>query len=402
MLRRSLYSVLVLVILAGVFTAANWIFVSRYVSFAAGGYDPKTVPLDWYTPIVAIKGGSGAPMPMRDESARTIPAPVLDEILAYANDLDSQALIIARGGEIELERYWGDASRDTMFNPQSMSKTVLALLVGIAIKNGDIPAVSESIATYMPEFTEDPRGAITIEHLLQMSAGLEQMAKDYSPVPWSRGVRQFFGTSFNKWLLDLDLIDTPGTEFEYNNSENNLLGWVLERATKTAYPTYLSEQLWQPLNLGDAFMYLDKTGGDTMKSCCIFSRPLDWLALGQLFLDRGRVEGEQVVPAAWLDAMVEPTATFSGYGYQIWLAPTTLRGGTIGETPPASPYLWWASEPFAGTVYMFLGFGFHHVWVMPDIDTVVVRAASQRWPTQPWDQSRIPNALLRGLLVDGR
>ena len=171
-------------------------------------------------------------------------------------------------------------------------------------------------------------------------------------------MRQHFGTRFNHWVLQLELVDEPGSRFDYNNNETNLLGLVLERAVQQKYPEYLSEKIWQPLALGPARAYLDRPGGDAMKSCCILSRPIDWLKLGQLLLDDGIYAGKRILPPGWVAEMVTPAGTFPGYGYQVWLSPVTLRGGSIREQAPASPYLWWASEPFAGTVYGFTGFGF--------------------------------------------
>ena len=232
--------------------SANWLFLTRYLGFVAGGYDPKTVPMDWYRPTQSLAQGDGATLPVAEPHQWTIPDHVVREVLAFAEQNDTLALIIARGGRIEVEHYWGDADRDTQFNPQSMSKTLAAMLTGIAIDEGAFGSVDDPISFYLHEFRGDARGDVTIRNLLQMSGGLEQIAKDYSPVPWSRGVRQHFGTRFNHWVLQLDLVDEPGSRFDYNNNETNLLGLVLERAVQQRYPEYLSEKIWQPLGLGPA------------------------------------------------------------------------------------------------------------------------------------------------------
>jgi CubicO group peptidase (beta-lactamase class C family) len=301
------------------------------------------------------------------------------------------ALIVVRHGRIELERYWPGYDRDTLFNPQSMSKTVVAMAVGIAIADGAIGTVDDPIGRYLDEWRNDPRGAITVRNLLNMSGGLAQIAPDYRPVPWSGGVRQHFGTDFNGPILGLALVDPPGTRFDYNNNENNLLGLVLERATGQRYQDYLGERIWRPAGLGPAFMYLDQPGGNVMKSCCILSRPVDWAKLGLLMLTDGRLQGRQILPPGWAREMVGPAPTWDGYGYQIWRDVLDLGGG---EPTPKS---WWAAEGFASDdVVHFSGHGFQHVWVIPHLDMVVVRA-NREWPREPWDQSRIPNLLIRGL-----
>jgi len=396
MRRRLLRLLLWLLVLgAGAWLIDNRLFVKRYVSFVAAGYDPQTAPVAWYEPQYPLRHGAGSTLPAAPPAERTIPAAAISQAVAYAEAQDSLALIIARHGRIELERYWDGADRETLFNPQSMSKTVGAMLTGIALAEGAIESLDTPVERYLPEWRGDPRGRMTIRHLLTMSGGLAQIATDYRPVLWSRGTWQHFGTDFNGPILQLPLADPPGTRFEYNNNENNLLGLVLERATGTAYPEYLADKLWIPLDLGPAFMYADRPGGSVMKSCCILSRPIDWLTLGQLVLDEGWHAGRQVLPAGWVEQMLTPAATFPGYGFQIWL--TVGITGQSSTSPPASTRAWWASEPYAtDRIAVFLGFGFQHVWVIPELELVIVRA-NRVWPREPWDQARIPNLLIRAL-----
>ena len=343
--RLGIVLVAAIVIVIGYWAASNRLFVNRYLSFIANGYDAHTVPVDWFEPRHPVAGGSGGALPPVDPAQRSIPAGLIAEVLDYAEQQDSMALIIVRHGRIEAEAYWGANQRDTLFNPQSMSKTVLAMLVGIAIEDGAIRSIDDPIGDYLDEWREDPRGRITIHNLLQMSGGLAQISESYTPVPWSKGVRQHFGMDFNHWILQLELVDRPGSKWDYNNNENNLLGLVLERATGTPYPVYLSEKLWRALDLAAASMYLDQPGGSVMKSCCIMSRPIDWTRLGLLILNKGRYGERQILPDGWVEQMITPSENFAGYGYQIWLGSASL-GGTAQLTPPASVQSYWASEGY--------------------------------------------------------
>jgi len=371
----------------------HWLFVKRYTSYVVAGYDAHTVPVEWFEPLAPLAHGSGRLLPQAEPP--TIPQPVLDEVLAYAQAQDSMALIIVRNGRIELEKYWNGYDRESLFNPQSMSKTLVGMAVGLAIADGRIGSVDDPIGKYLEEWRDDPRGAITVRNLLQMSGGLAQISTDYRPVPWSKAVWQHFNIDFNRAIFRLPLVDPPGTRFDYNNNENNLLGVVLERATGEKYQDYMGRRIWAAADLGPAFMYLDRPGGNVMKSCCILSRPIDWAKLGLLMLDDGRLGDRQVLPPGWVKQMTTAAETTDVYGYQIWLKPD-LGANPYGD-PPASPRVWWASEPFASDdVFQFLGHGFQHVWVIPSLDMVVVRA-NKVWPAEPWDQTRIPNLLIRGL-----
>ncbi|MEL7029555.1 MAG: serine hydrolase domain-containing protein, partial [Pseudomonadota bacterium] len=147
----------------------------RLNSFMAGGYDPLTAPVDWYAPTETVDGAFAGDLATAAPGERTIATTALEAAAAYAETQDSLALIIVRGDKIELERYWQAAGRDTRFNPQSMSKTVIALLVGAAIADGAITSVDDPVNGYLERWSRDRRGRITLKDLLQMSAGLAQI-----------------------------------------------------------------------------------------------------------------------------------------------------------------------------------------------------------------------------------
>ncbi len=369
-------------------------FIQRYVSYLAIGADPLTVPVDWFSPTAVLTTQPGRAMPAAQRN--TIPENALRSAGEYARTQGSIALIVARHGHVEYEQYWQGFAREQLFNPQSMSKTVLAMLVGIALDEGKINAVSDPIGQYLPRWQNDPRGKITIEQLLHMAGGLAQISEDYRPVPWSGGVRQHFGSDFNAPIFSLAQVDPPGTRWDYNNNENNLLGIVLENATGVPYQDYLAQRLWQPLGLGPARMYLDREGGNAMKSCCILSRAIDWLHLGQLMLEGGAYNGRSLVPRAWIQQMLQPAAVNPGYGYQIWLGDGSLWS-ISKEFPDPAIYTWWGSEAYrTSDIYVFVGHGYQTVWVVPSLQLVIVRA-TREWSPQPWDVSKIPNLLIDAL-----
>lgn len=398
---KFIFPVLILISISVGWAIYDFTFIKRYISFIYAGSDPHVIGLSWYFPRFVIS---------KDNPEDTLYEPVLEidentklennnllfeKIAKYAFQDGGQALLISRFGEIVYERYQNDTFRETLINPQSMSKSLLSLAIGYALTKGDIESIDTPIAKYLPDLSKDRRGNITIKNLLQMSAGLEQISKDYSPYPWSRGVRQHFGTDFDYWVLQLKSIDPPGTKFEYNNNESNLLGMVLEQAVGMSYQEYLAKEIWPAFGLGKAEAYLDKPNGSIMKSCCIFSRPIDWIKLGQIILDKGKVNQKQVISLEYINGMITPSPTNSGYGYQLWFKPLELRGGYIGEPTPQNPHIWWSSELFMEKVFMFSGYGHHKTWVIPSLDMVVVRINGNKWPKEPFDQSKIPNMIIR-------
>lgn len=381
----------------------NHHFFKRYFSFINSGGDAHVIGLDWYNPRFIISEDS----PENFEPNQDIDTKkkleindnklIFNKVADYALNDSGQAILISRYGRIVYERYQNNTTRETLINPQSMSKSLLALAIGYALTQGDINSLDTPISKYFPELSKDRRGSITIQNLLQMSAGLEQISKDYSPYLWSRGVRQHFGTDFDYWVMQLQSIDPPGTKFEYNNNESNLLGMVLEKAVGMSYQEYLSKEIWPAFDLGKAEAYLDKEDGSIMKSCCIFSRPIDWLKLGQIILDKGEVNKKQVINEEYITQMTTPSPTNQSYGYQLWLKPLKLRGGNVGKPVPKNPKIWWSSEIYLDTVYNFSGYGHHKTWIIPSLDMVVVRINGNNWPKEPFDQSKIPNMLIKSL-----
>ncbi|MEM7779409.1 MAG: serine hydrolase [Pseudomonadota bacterium] len=369
----------------------------RWQSMLAGGYEPLTIPTEWYDPVAEVKGAE-TPVTSTSAEASRISPTALAAAAGWAEGQNSTAFLVARDGELVFERYWQGTKRDTRFNPQSMSKTVLAMLVGIAIDRGEIASVDDPVSTYLPEWSGEARGAITLRQMLWMSAGLEQGDDGfgYAVTLDNPIVRHSLGSDFTKLLFSLEPVAEPATAFDYNNQVNQLIGVVLERATGMEYEVMLSERLWKPLGLRTAAMPLDREGGMALTSCCILSRPIDWLRLGELFLNGGRYDGEQIVPESWLEEMTQPSPTYPGYGYQVWVHDQRIGG----ERPPLVPLVPWQSEPFASEqVIIFHGHGGQRTYVMPDKGLVIVRAA-RAWP-DAWDDALLPNVIWRGTEFEG-
>ena len=374
--------------------ASEPLFQQRFESFKAEGYDPLTTPVEWYRPTEAVTGQG--PVPLGPQAVppenRTVSSTSIKAAAAYAEKQNSTALLVWHAGSLQYEQYWQGRGRESFFNPQSMSKTVAALMTGIALRDGYIGSVEDPVGNYIAEWTDDPRGRITLRQLLQMSAGLAQLSDSYEISLDNPAVYQHFGTDFVSPILGLHQADAPGTRWDYNNNETNLLGLVIERASGKRYAEYLSESLWKPMGLADAALYLDRPQGEPMFSCCILSRPLDWLALGVLVLQRGEYRGKQVVPAEWVDEMSRPADTNEGYGYLLWLGDHALADERPMPTYPNQP---WSSEPYADPeTVIFRGFGYQRVWIMPARRLVIVRSGSD-WP-EDWDNTVIPNVIFRG------
>lgn len=371
-------------------SVADPVLERRLARYLAGGWDPLTAPVEWYDSVDPIPGA--AREPARGAPVRLAPE-ALAAALAHAEADGATALLVAESGRLVAERYWGGTTAETRLNPQSMAKTVVALLVGVAIDRGEIGSADDPVGRHVAAWRDDPRGRITLAQLLQMASGLGQVdaGRGWAMTPDNPAVRQYFGSDFDAPMLALPLVARPGERFDYNNNATKLVARALEEASGLSYARLVSERLWKPLGLADASVYVDRPGGRPMASCCLFSRPRDWLGVGRLIAGRGEVDGSRIVSAAWVDRMLAPSPANPGYGFQIWVGDQKVGGERL--PPVLTP---WQSERFAARDLVLLnGFGGQRVWIMPSADLVVVRMG-RTWP-KAWDDAAIPNLLHRSL-----
>lgn len=315
----------------------------------------------------------------------------LTKAVDYAAQMQSVALLIYKDGALQYEKYWPGFSADTRTNPNSMHKAVLTLLVGAAIDDGYIDSLDAPVSRWIEEWRGDARSAITVRELLQMSSGLE------IPIfgTW-KSARILFGSNLERGVLELTAAKPHGSNFEYNNASTQVLVTVLERATGKRYAEYLSSRLWQRLGAADASLWMDRAGGQPRGFCCLFATARDWLRVGRLILEGGRVNGESLVSESWVTQMLTPSARNPQFGLNLWL------GSPVGTTERVyNLYTIKAfhSEPFAAADIAYIdGFGGQRVYIVPSRNLVIVRTGVS---STDWDDARLPNAVIRALREGG-
>jgi CubicO group peptidase (beta-lactamase class C family) len=257
----------------------------------------------------------------------------------YLNRQPVTGLLIAKDDTILVERYqYGRTDRDRLMS-FSMAKTVLSLLIGIAVKEGAIRSVDDLAESYVADLKDTEYGRTSIKALLLMASGVafseeyDNRSSDISKLarmtiePGSPGsltaVKQFNTRR-----------DPPGVRFSYSSAESLVLGLVLAAATKRTVSDYTAEKLWQPLGAeADATWNIDATGQE-ITFAYINSVLRDWARLGLMLANRGKWQGKTVVPESWLTASAAnalPTdSPLAKYGYQIWYSADTRRFGLRG------------------------------------------------------------------------
>jgi len=273
-------------------------------------------------------------------------------------------LLILKGDTLLVERYQYDRRPENRFQSYSMAKTVVAMLVGIAISEGKIKSVDDLAQQYVPELKGHPYGETKLKDLLTMSSGVafsERYDGKDDITTLARATLMQQGPGGVNAVLPFANRERPaGTRFSYASAETEVLSLVLHNATGKRLADYLSEKIWIPMGAEADATWLIDAGGNELGYMGLNATLRDWARLGMLMASGGAIDGRQIVPAAWVKEMTTAqsphlqrgTATrYNGYGYQTWL---------IGNTEHA---------------FALFGVRGQSVFVDPDTKLVIVHTA---------------------------
>jgi CubicO group peptidase (beta-lactamase class C family) len=233
----------------------------------------------------------------------------VEDLDAFLAETQTQALIVIKDDTIRYEGYFNGTQRDSMLTSFSVAKSFVSTLVGIALAEGAIGAVTDPVTDYLPELSvRDARFAeITIRDLLSMASGM-----DYQELRWwlfngDDPLTTYFPDQREISLTNTTIIDQPGAYFRYNKYHPQLLGMILERTTGMSVTEYTQTRLWDPLGMeySGAWALDSEDSGFEKMEAGLNARAIDYAKLGRLVLQQGRWDGQQVVPAEWF---VEATA----------------------------------------------------------------------------------------------
>ena len=274
------------------------------------------------------------------------------------------SLLVVRNGRLIAEDYFKDGSVAQQANIQSATKSYFSALVGIALDQGCLLSVDQKIMDFFPEYadqiTDSRKMQITIEHLLQMRSGY----------PWEESHPDLWEAFFENgdWLpliVHFPLISDPGTEFHYSNFSTYLLGVIVSRACETDFREFAEQNLFSATNteLGETWQ---DTFGYYYINFHVTAR--DAARFGQLYLDGGAYNGNQVISADWvhdsLQSYSEDPSDFrvgrnykdTGYGYQ-----------------------WWSAQSGENHYNLALGHGGQVIALVDEFDMVIVVTGDPFW-----------------------
>lgn len=275
--------------------------------------------------------------------------------LVHNNKLPLHSLFIARRGYAVMDAYFYPFADGVRHDVASVTKSITATLVGMAVEDGHIPSLDTPVLSFFPHRTVknmDPRKQhMTVAHLLSMTSGFEC---GYLP-----GERELFAMrESDDWIqyaLDLPMRTNPGTEFAYCSSGMHLLSAIVTKATGQSLEAYAATRLFKPLGITKWYWPADPAGNSTGYGD-LQLYPRDMAKIGLLYLYQGQWAGHQIISADWIKRATSPHIAVTG------------KGGSYG-------YGWWLAQYGGSKVIIAQGRGGQRIFIWPDKAIVMVMTA---------------------------
>ena len=295
---------------------------------------------------------------------------------------DLHSLLVWRRGRLVAEEYFYEYDSQRSHQMRSATKSVVSALVGIAIDKKLIASDTERVAPLLPYggfANPDPRKAqLTLRDLLTMRSGFA--CDDWNGDSPGNESKMYQSADWPKFVLDLPMIDAPGTKGSYCSGNVAVAGRIVERAAKLPLRSFAQANLFGPLGIRDVRWNYALTSSNASTFAQVYLRPRDMLKLGILFLQKGKWTVHQVVSRAWVE---RSTAKWSHVGDQDY------------------GYFWWhqwidvATPGGTKRVDMVLatGNGGQKIYLIPSLDAVVVMTGGNYNTNSP------STAIMRGDLL---
>lgn len=330
----------------------------------------------------------------------------LDQALAERRLWNIHGLIVLRDGQRIIERYFegpdrargvGDIgtvrfSAETPHDLRSCSKSIVALLYGIALAQGKVPAPEAPLLAAFPEYPDlasPERARLTVQHALTMTMGTDW---DESSLPYSdpRNSETAMDNAADRYryILERAIVDTPGAHWTYCGGATALLARLIAKGSGKPLHDFAREHLFDPLGLGPT-QWATGTDGEPFAASGARMVLRDFARIGMMMLSGGRADGRQIVPADWITRCTTPAVSadeLRRYGYQWFLLDIGFgkpRGWAVGRLE---------------RMWMAQGEGGQRLFIIPALQLLIAVTAGNY---ERDDQGIPPTRVLREIVLAG-
>lgn len=336
-----------------------------------GGYDymqPKTLDDEWST----------ASLTESNHDLNRIQQ-LFQQLNGGSHEIHS--ILVIQNNKLVLEEYFNGFAADQIHDLRSVSKSIRSILMGIAIDKGFITSVDEPISTYLKTHEplknlNDSKNSITIRHLLTMTSGMD--CNDWDKKSKGQEDKVYKKKDWIQYTLDLPMIHEPGDVGSYCSMGVVLLAEIISQASGMSLQAFAQQYLFNPLGISNI------RWGHTSKKNVIPSgkrlhmTPRDLAKIGQLILNEGKWNGNQVVSESWIRESTTPKTKITGinYGYLWWSLPFRIQN----------------QFQMAKTA---TGNGGQYIMAFPELDLVVVFTGG----AYNSEKDKIPFAIVKDVLL---
>ena len=255
------------------------------------------------------------------------------EVDTWIKDRSVTALVVLKDGQIVYENYFLGTSAEDRRISWSVAKSYLSALVGILLDEGKIDSLDDPVTIYAPALKGGAYDGATLRHVLHMSSGVvfdEDYLDQKSDIN-RMGRVLALGGEMDDFAAGLtERFTDPGAQWKYVSIDTHIVGMVVRGATGRSVTDLLSEKVIIPMGLEYAPYYLTDGVGTAFVLGGLNMTTRDYARFGQMFLQGGEWQGQQIVPADWVAASTVPSAPTAegeiGYGYQWWIPQGSAPG----------------------------------------------------------------------------
>jgi CubicO group peptidase (beta-lactamase class C family) len=307
-----------------------------------------------------------------------------DDAVNFEERQNTRAIVIFHKGQLIAERYAEGFGPDIPLNSWSMTKSATGALVGILVGKGKLNLADKSGLNGWNE-PNDLRSKVTVEHLLQMTSGLE-FNEGYEGDPISDvNFMLMKARDLPAFAAQYSVTAEPGIRWAYQTASPVLLGRIIRDSftSEEAYHHFVQRELFNKLGMDNAHYQMDG-GGTYVGGAMLYATARDWARFGLMYLNDGVVNGERILPAGWVEFSRTPTeASLKArpYAAQFW-----LNSNGAEQMMPSIPTDAYAARGHYG----------QSTFIIPSRDLVVVRMG-QSFTTDAWDMEGFLFSVLAAL-----
>lgn len=238
-------------------------------------------------------------------------------------------LMALKEGVVVFEAYRNGVGPASQHSLWSASKSFTITVLGVAVREGVIKSLDDTVETYAPQFKGTTYGPVSIRHVAMMSSGVQFFHDKGKPNRLDMYMQLLAGKDLDVFAGELGPRVAPGTDFNYLATDTHVLSAVLRGAYGKRYSDIVQEKLWSPMGFSGAANWSKHApglAGVNFGHCCLQATLQDFAHLGQLYLDGLVIGGKPVAPKGWADLVTHPSAPFQepgdkprGYAMQFWV-----------------------------------------------------------------------------------